>query len=143
MRRLFGGGLVAALALLPAASLAAPPATLTVTVLGAGRQGDVRAMVFDNAPGFEGRTGPVAAFIRQPANGRAVFVVSELPPGHYAVAVFQDENGNGRLDTNRLGVPIEPVGFSNDAAGLFGPPDFAAASFTLETSDLALAIHLR
>jgi hypothetical protein len=37
---------------------------------------------------------------------------------------FHDENGNGRLDKNFLGVPTEPYGFSNDVQ-----PWVAAAEF--------------
>lgn len=35
-----------------------------------------------------------------------------LPPGRYGVAVFHDENGNGRVDTNPVGMPKEGFGFS-------------------------------
>ncbi len=35
-----------------------------------------------------------------------------LPPGRYGVAVFHDENGNGRIDTNTVGLPKEGFGFS-------------------------------
>jgi uncharacterized protein (DUF2141 family) len=45
-----------------------------------------------------------------------------LPPGRYGAIVFQDENGNGRLDKNFWGVPTEPYGFSNNVQGALGPP---------------------
>lgn len=56
---------------------------------------------------------------------------ADLPPGQYAVVVFQDFNGNGQLDKNFLGIPKEPYGFSNGARGSAGPPKFAAAAVTL------------
>jgi uncharacterized protein (DUF2141 family) len=40
-----------------------------------------------------------------------------IEPGTYAVSVFHDENSNGKLDTNFLGIPREGVGASNDARG--------------------------
>lgn len=46
-----------------------------------------------------------------------------LLPGYYAIQVYHDENGNGDLDKNAIGVPTEKYGFSNNARGLFGPPD--------------------
>ena len=52
----------------------------------------------------------------------------DLAPGRYAVNAFHDENANGELDTNILGVPQEGYGFANDAAGVMGPPSFADAS---------------
>lgn len=51
-----------------------------------------------------------------------------IPPGTYAISVFHDENSNGRLDTNFLGIPREGVGASNNARGHFGPPKFHDAS---------------
>lgn len=54
--------------------------------------------------------------------------------GTYAIAVFQDMNGNGQLDTNWMGVPSEPYGFSKDARGSFGPPGFDQASIIFDGS---------
>jgi uncharacterized protein (DUF2141 family) len=50
---------------------------------------------------------------------------------------------NGKLDTNRLGIPTEGYGFSNNARNLFGPPSFAAASFPYDGRTLDLTISLR
>ena len=54
---------------------------------------------------------------------------TDLQKGVYAVAVFHDENDNGRLDTNFLGIPIEGSGASNNAQGWMGPPTFDDARF--------------
>ena len=55
--------------------------------------------------------------------------VAGLPEGEYALIAYHDENGNGEIDLRALGMPKEPVGVSNDARGLFGPPRFRAARF--------------
>lgn len=60
-------------------------------------------------------------------DGRITVVLKDLPEGPLALSLFQDANGNGRLDMNAMGMPIEPFGFSNDAAGQFGPPKFEQA----------------
>ena len=67
---------------------------------------------------------------------------ADIPPGRYALAVIHDENMNGKLDTNRLGIPTEGYGFSNDVKGLLGPPSFAAASFAYGGRILELRIRL-
>lgn len=36
-----------------------------------------------------------------------------LPTGNYIFSIFQDSNGNGKLDTNLIGIPSEKFGFSN------------------------------
>ena len=51
-----------------------------------------------------------------------------LPTGKYAISIYQDLNGDGELNTNFLGIPREPYGFSI-SRGSFGPPLFDDASF--------------
>ncbi|MEE8614633.1 MAG: DUF2141 domain-containing protein, partial [Roseateles sp.] len=64
------------------------------------------------------------------ADGQVTVVLKDLPEGPLALSVFQDANGNGRLDMNAMGMPVEPFGFSNDAVGNFGPPRFEQAVLT-------------
>lgn len=52
-----------------------------------------------------------------------------LAKGNYAIAIIHDENNNHKLDQGEMGIPVEGYGFSNDARGLFGPPDFRLAMF--------------
>ncbi len=51
-------------------------------------------------------------------------VFKDLEDGTYAIRYFHDENNNGELDTNFIGIPKEGFGFSNDAFGKFGPKKF-------------------
>ncbi len=44
--------------------------------------------------------------------------------GTYAIRYFHDENNNGKMDTGTFGIPKEGYGFSNNARGFMGPPDF-------------------
>jgi uncharacterized protein (DUF2141 family) len=66
----------------------------------------------------------------------------DIPPGTYSLAVIHDENMNGKLDTNWLGVPTEGYGFSNDAKALLGAPSFSVASFPYDGRNLDLTISL-
>ena len=66
----------------------------------------------------------------------------DIAPGAYALAVIHDENMNGKLDTNWLGIPTEGYGFSNDAKPLLGAPSFSAASFPYGGRNLDLTISL-
>jgi len=36
-----------------------------------------------------------------------------LSEGEYVIAIFQDSNGNGKMDYSLFGIPKEPYGFSN------------------------------
>lgn len=62
--------------------------------------------------------------------GRFKLVLKNLPAGPLAISLFQDVNGNGRLDMGALGIPTERYGFSNNARGRFAPPRFEQALLT-------------
>jgi uncharacterized protein (DUF2141 family) len=66
----------------------------------------------------------------------------DLPPGRYAVIVFHDENDNGLLDKNGLGIPIEGYGFSNNATGFFSAPSFDDAAITVGRGQASNSISL-
>jgi uncharacterized protein (DUF2141 family) len=76
------------------------------------------------------------------SNHHAVCEFPDIAPGTYAVSAIHDENSNGKLDTNFIGIPREGVGASNDAKGHFGPPKFDAASFKYAGARLDLKITM-
>ena len=78
----------------------------------------------------------------EPKNRQAVYTFKDVPFGTYAVSAFHDENDNLDLDTNFLGIPTEEYGFSNNARGTFGPPDYEEAAFRLNTTKLTIKIEL-
>ena len=61
-------------------------------------------------------------------------IYDKVPEGRYAVAVYHDENLNGKLDTNPLGMPKEGYGFSNNPK-VIGKPNFEQAAFNLSRND--------
>ena len=67
-------------------------------------------------------------------NGKALANIEGLVDGEYAVSSFYDKNGNGKLDTNFLGIPKEPTAMSNNAKASFGPPRYKEAKFTISTN---------
>jgi uncharacterized protein (DUF2141 family) len=75
-------------------------------------------------------------------NRQAVCEFHGIEPGTYAVSVIHDENSNGKLDSNFVGMPKEGVGASNDAKGHFGPPKFDAAAFHFNGGRLGLKITI-
>ncbi len=81
---------------------------------------------------------PVAGNLR---DGAVTFEMS-LSPGRYAVSVFQDMNGNRKLDTNFIGIPTEASGSSNDAPAKWSAPKFKDAVFTVGTEPVSLSITL-
>ena len=60
------------------------------------------------------------------------YTFKNIPHDTYALAVFHDENNNGILDKNALGIPLEPYGFSRNARSRFSAPPFEDAQFELK-----------
>lgn len=56
----------------------------------------------------------------------------DLVPGTYAIAIYQDEDGNGKLNKGLFGAPTEPYAFSNQARATFSAPKFKKASFEVK-----------
>ncbi len=95
-------------------------------------RGKVLIAVFDSAEAWQAGETPAAQAFAPVANQRAEWTFEQLPFGRYAYKLFHDENDNQKLDTNWAGIPRERYGFSNDARGFMGPPDFDAASFRFD-----------
>ena len=78
------------------------------------------------------------------ANGREKIELDfeNIPFGTYAISIFHDLDDNGKLDTNFIGIPKEPVGFSNDYQPKMGPPKFKGAKFDLAQTKLILNVNM-
>jgi uncharacterized protein (DUF2141 family) len=117
-------------------------ATLEVTVKNIKEpKGNIRVGLFNNEKDFLKKAieGKVVK-----ATGTEITVVFEnLKAGDYAVSVIHDENGNGELDSNMVGIPKEGFAFGNNAMGMFGPPDFEKAKVTVQTEPLKQVINLK
>lgn len=66
---------------------------------------------------------------------KCILVIEDLKPGKYAFKYFHDENEDEKLNTNFMGIPKEGYGFSNNAKGKFGPPNFSKMVFEVKQSD--------
>lgn len=119
--------------------------SITFVVLGLhSNEGEVDCALFGSAEGFPGDSGKAIKTTKSKIeNGQGVCTFSGVAPGDYAGSVFHDENGNGKLDRNFMGMPKEGVGASNDAAGSFGPPKFDDARFSYKGGPQSLTIHVR
>ncbi len=73
--------------------------------------------------------------------GSTVLVLPKLPAGRYAVQAYQDENDNGTVDRNALGIPRESVGFSRDPALILGPPHWR--NVAIDQTAAGSQIHLK
>lgn len=106
--------------------------------------GAVACALFESPVGFpteflQSATNIVIVQIRD-TQARCDFL--DIPPGTYALAVIHDENMDGKLATNWLGIPREGYGFSSDAKASMSAPSFEAASFPYDGQNLNMRISL-
>ncbi len=117
----------------------AQPVTIEVTGITEAR-GFILVSAFDKAETWLKR--PVQ-FVRAEAKaGTVSLTMADLPEGDYAFSAIHDLNANNRLDSNAIGIPTEPYGFSNDAAGSFGPPKFEDARVNVGKGIAKLTLKL-
>lgn len=125
-------------------SQAAPDNVIQVQVTAARNdKGQVLCALFAPDSGFPGKVDHAVAHTHSSiVNGDAVCEFHGIAPGRYAVSAFHDENANGKMDTNFVGIPKEGVAASNDAKGHMGPPKFDSAAFQYSGGQLQLKIKL-
>ena len=126
-----------------AASAAAQAAELTVVLHDVRAQtGLIKIALVDSQAGWDGQAAPVQATGAPPSGGQATFVFKDLKPGAYAVLITHDENGNGQLDTNAMGMPLEGYGFSNNPR-VMRKPTWDEARFDLAGAAANIDVSLR
>jgi uncharacterized protein (DUF2141 family) len=70
-------------------------------------------------------------------------VVFNLPKGEYAIAMFQDLNGNMDLDRDSKGIPTEPYSFSGNVLPLRGMPTFEATKFKVKRKPMTVVLPVQ
>lgn len=91
-------------------------------------EGEVRIALNNSDENYnEGE--PFRAAAAKIVDGKTEYIFVNIPFGDYAVKCYHDENSNRKMDSNFLGIPTEAYGFSNNARGSFGPPDYEDAKF--------------
>ncbi len=150
---LLSSGLVLVLALIPAAAGADParpparkvvrpkaPATsaeqTTTLVLKAthfrSEKGDAKVALWRTPDGFPEDASKAVRRASFSIVGKEGTVTLEgLAPGPWALAIFHDENGNGKIDLGAFGIPREGLAVSRDAKGFISSPSFDAARLVL------------
>jgi uncharacterized protein (DUF2141 family) len=123
--------------------LAQTAGRLSMTVTGLRSNDGVVRCALHNSPAAFPKAGQEWRGVIAPIRDRqATCVFSGVPAGNYAVAFFHAEHNETQLTPGLFGKPIQGYGFSNNASGSFGPPDFNAAAFRYDGGNLALQASL-
>ena len=65
-------------------------------------------------------------------DGTVVVRIEDVPEGEYAITLFHDIDSNGKMKTNFIGMPKEPVAISRNPRSRFGPPKFKDAKLDVQ-----------
>lgn len=120
----------------------AQSAELTVRVKDAPADGVLVLQVYDSANAFGDFRDPVAE-LRTQVRADGTYTLRDVPTGDVAMLVYVDQNNNGLLDKNFIGIPKEPLGISNNYRPK-GPPAFSSAAFPVtdyESADVEILLY--
>ena len=135
---------VAAMAFLASPAFSESPSNVLIEVSGfKNTRGTLNCRLFTKAADFPDGEGIVT--LRVPITGpNTSCSFSNVEPGTYAIAVVHDENGNGKLDKNFVGVPSEGYGVSNNKTYALSEPKWNESIFTLGANESkTLQVNLR
>ena len=140
-----GGQFIRAVATSIALMLLSKPGLAASVIVTVGNvrvaSGDVRASLCADEASYKADECPRDAIARA-HKGSTDLRFDNVPPGTYAIQLFHDKNGNGKMDFNFLGIPREGFGFSNNAKPGFSAPKFAKVAFAVGDADVHLNIDL-
>ena len=105
-------------------------------------KGNVFIGLFDSSKNFPIFGKQLKGVVVKIEGKKVIYEFKNLAQGKYALAVYHDENKNGKLDKNVFGAPTEYYGFSNNARSNFSAPSFQEAKFKLN-KDLQQTVFLK
>ncbi len=115
---------------------------LHITVTNLEKTGTIYIAIYDKPANFGNPHKAMRRLITQPDKSSITATADNLPPGDYAVAVYQDLNDNKKIDKNILGIPTEPFAFSNNVRPVVSAPTFKQCKVSLGKPEQAISIKL-
>jgi len=93
--------------------------TFTLEITGINvNEGQIHVKIYSNETDYK-KDIPFSSVVLESISRNITYAI-DIPAGEYLIALFQDVNNNGKLDTNFLGFPKEPVGLSKYTGGIPG-----------------------
>jgi len=124
------------------ASQAAVATNVELTITGINKvEGTILLAAYDSAQNMGNPDKAWQKRLQKVDSQSLTFMFTDVLPGQYAFSVFQDLDGDFRLKTNIVGIPVEPYGFSNNPT-LYGAPNFEQVAITVGEQDSHIIISL-
>ncbi len=95
-------------------------------------QGEIKVGIFNTDTHFLKEGKALKTYSVKVDKNTASFTISDLPKGEYAVSMYHDVNSDNKMNTNLIGIPKEPYGFSNNVKPIMSAPKFNDCKFNFE-----------
>ena len=107
-------------------------------------KGVIKLAVFTNQQEFD-KESPVTgrAFPKRNVRNGKLKINMKLKPGNYAIALLDDENEDGQMNYNFLGLPLEGFGFSNYYTSGMRKPKYSDFNFDVKKGNNKVEIKIR
>lgn len=107
-------------------------------------QGSVTVALYDDDPERFLKKGEKLGHLRVPAiKGTTSTCIAAPHAGDYAIVVYHDEDGNGKVTRSWIGLPTEGFGFSNNPNVFLAPPKHSEAVVFIQEGQTVLTITIR
>ncbi len=129
--------LAAVFAIMPTDARPEELETLTISINGfSNNNGFARVGLYNSEATFTGKGKAFREKKIKIKDKKAICEFKDIPQGEYAVRLFHDENINGSLEKNFMGIPKEAYGVSNNTKSKTGPPKYKKARFKFTKSKI-------
>ena len=117
--------------------------TLTISLSNIKKKGKINISIYKPGKKFPGDSkNLVKRQSLESTSSLLTITFRDISYGKYAVAIYQDVNGNGELDTKIFGIPTEPFAFSNNFRPKFGGPSFEKCEFEFIKDNQTIEIEM-
>jgi uncharacterized protein (DUF2141 family) len=107
------------------------------------KKGQLIFGVFKSADGFPKEEKKSLNWQVVAADTKTMVFECDLPPGRYGASVLHDENGNGDMDTNLVGIPTEGYGVTNNPKPKYRAATFKESQFELPAQGVTMKISIQ
>lgn len=103
-------------------------------------KGYIEMGIYNSSKGYL-KNGYAYKTVRQEVKGNTVeIILQDMPKGNYAVSLYHDENNDKKCNTNILGVPTEPYGFSNGFRRRLFKPSFEDCKVEVQSNTVVKVV---
>ncbi|WP_316751605.1 DUF2141 domain-containing protein [Pedobacter gandavensis] len=105
-------------------------------------KGKIQVSLYNSKDSFIKKGKEYKSMVRDVKSGTETFTFLDLPKGDYAVALYHDENNDGKCNTNMLGIPKEGYAFSRNFIPKLSAPKFEDTMFKQDhANNIVIKMH--